>query len=215
MSLLRLFIIILLTGFLLSCNDSKNTTINESSINYDSLRVVLEHMRFEDQEIRRIIIDSIGLSAPNVGPYLKRMSEIDAANQEKIRLILKEYGWIPISKVGEKAADAIFYTIQHSDRELMEKYFPEFKRLADQGEASRKQCAMMEDRLLMWNGKKQIYGTQASDFREDKTMAIWPIDDPKHVNQRRKEVGFTTTIEEYAKRLNAIYNPDEQLPSEQ
>lgn len=81
----------------------------------------------------------------------------------------------------------------------MIKWFPEFKRLADIGEADKVECAMMEDRILMNKGKKQIYGTQATVFRNDKKVAIWPIEDSKNVNERRRRIGFALTVEENAR----------------
>ena len=66
----------------------------------------------------------------------------------------------------------------------------------------------------MWKGKKQIYGTQASnDTRPGKKMVIWPIENPSQVNELRKKIGFTTTVEENAKQLNAEYDPNERLPT--
>lgn len=199
---------------LLSCsvNEKRQSTIATDEVNYDSLKVILETMRKEDQDIRRILIDSVGFDSPNSGQYIKKMMDVDSINQEKIKLILRKYGWIEKSKIGEKAADAFFYTVQHADLELMEEWFPEFKKLAEKGEANPRQCAMMEDRLLMWKGKKQIYGTQAADFREDKKMAIWPIEDVQNVNERRKNIGFESTVEEYAKVMDVLFNIDEKLP---
>lgn len=202
-------LLIILTGSCTNPKDSSGLTIN-----YDSLRIVLEEMRNEDQEIRRILVDSIGLNSPNSGPYISKMINIDKANQEKIKLILDKYGWLEKSKIGTIASEAYFYTIQHADIELMDKWYPEFKRLADKGEANQRHCAMMEDRLLMWKGKKQIYGTQISDFRPDKKMSIWPIEHPDSVNQRRKRVGFTSTVEEYAKSMDAIFEANAELPAE-
>lgn len=132
--------------------------------------------------------------------------DIDKNNQKNKKVILDKYGWIEQSKIGTKAADAFFYIIQHSEMELMDKWYPDFKRLADNGEANARQCAMMEDRLLMRKGKRQIYGTQASDFRTYKKMAIWPIENPENVNERRRKIGFKTTVEEYAKEIDAIFD---------
>jgi hypothetical protein len=204
------FLAVILTTSLFSCGQTNQQTV--TATNYDSLRTVLEKMVDQDQNIRRILVDSVGIDSPNAGPFLKRMMDIDAENQKNIRLILNRYGWIGQSKIGTKAADAFFYTIQHSDSTLMIKWFPEFKRLADIGEADKVGCAMMEDRLLMRKGKKQIYGTQATIFRDDRKLAIWPIEDSKNVNERRKKIGFDLTVEENADRLKAIYNEDEQLP---
>ena len=73
--------------------------------------------------------------------------------------------------------------------------------------------AMMEDRMLMDHGLAQIYGSQGSGkyFKNSETgqyeymMIIWPIQDPGNVNELRKSVGFTSTIEEYSKILGIDY----------
>jgi hypothetical protein len=203
-----IFSILILTSSLFSCGQTSRQTFPD----YDSLRIVLENIVDKDQGIRRILVDSIGIDSPQAGLYIKQMMDIDADNQKKIIVILHKYGWIEKSKIGKKAAEAFFYTIQHADSTLMAKWFPEFKRLADIGEADKVECAMMEDRLLMRRGKKQLYGTQAAVFREDKKPAIWPIENPKSVNERRKKVGFDLTVQENADRIKAIYNENEQLP---
>ena len=182
------WIILTVLSLLTACSQSKQK-VTEGIVNYDSLRIVLESMRDEDQEIRRILVDSIGIDSPNSGPYIKRMMDIDKENQKKINLILDNYGWIKKSKIGTKASEAFFYTIQHSDIELMEKWYPEFKQLADTDEANKRHCAMMEDRLLMWKGKKQIYGTQ---YQVDKNgeSKLWEVEDPENLEERRKSIGL-------------------------
>lgn len=187
----------------------------QKKINYDSLRIELEAMFDADQEIRRILVDSIGLDSPEAGKYFNEMASIDMTNRIKIKEILEKYGWIEQSKIGEKAAEAIFYVVQHTDLEFIEKYFSQFKNLAARGEASTSRCATMEDRILMWKGKKQIYGTQAysNNLSGGKKIFIWPVEDPSQVNELRKRAGFTTTVEENASRLNAEYDPNEKLPS--
>ena len=206
--------IVVLFLILSICKHADVDAQSQSNVNYDSLRIVLEKMYDEDQEIRRILIDSIGLDSPEAGKYFNLMATIDNRNKINIESILVKYGWIEKSKIGEKASEAIFYTVQHTDLEFIQRFFPQFKTLADKGEASPKLCAMMEDRLLMWQGKKQIYGTQANNsLRPDKTYAVWPIENPAEVNELRKKKGFETTVEENAKKLNAEYDPAEKLPA--
>jgi hypothetical protein len=180
------------------------------SIPYDSLRQVLEAIYETDQGIREKIGSAQG---DELGKIIFQMQKIDSANQVQVKYILNKYGWLPQSKVGEKAADAIFYVVQHADMELIRQYLPTLKKLARQKEAKMTHAAMMEDRLLMYDGKKQIYGTQAtSRLRVDGRATIWPIQSPSKVNQLRKEARFELTVEENAKRLNAIYDPNEKLP---
>lgn len=180
------------------------------SISYDSLRAVLESMYDTDQGIRRKTDSAKG---DELGRLVGQLLQIDASNQVQVRLILDQYGWLPQSKVGEKAADALFYVVQHASIDIMKKYFPALKQRALEQEAKMTNAALMEDRILMYEGKKQIYGTQAtSRLRADGKGVIWPIQNPKQVNRLRKEAGFELTVEENAKRLGAFYNPDEKLP---
>ena len=170
----------------------------------------------EDQGIRKSIIDSSDVSSSNgILIYINQMQVIDERNRMKIAWILEKYGWLPKSKIGEKASEAIFFVIQHTELSFAERYFDQFKKLSLKGEANPMQCAMMEDRILMWKGKKQIYGTQSSNkVRSDGKNAIWPIEDPINVNYLRKMVGFKLTVEDNAKILKADYNPHEKLPSQ-
>jgi hypothetical protein len=187
-------------------------SLSQASIPYDSLRQVLESIYDTDQGIREKLSSAQG---DDLGKLIFQMQQIDSANQVQVKSILNKYGWLPQSKVGEKAADAIFYVIQHAGIELIRQYLPTLKKLARQKEAKLTHAAMMEDRLLMYEGKKQIYGTQAtSRLRADGKGAIWPIQNPSKVNQLRKKAGFELTVEENAQRLNAIYDPNEKLPQE-
>jgi hypothetical protein len=53
---------------------------------------------------------------------------------------------------------------------------------------------MMLDPSLMSQGKEQLYGTQVMGYT-GQTPFVWPIQNPGQVNQRRKQAGFTTTVE--------------------
>lgn len=55
----------------------------------------------------------------------------------------------------------------------------------------------------------------SSGFRADRKMAIWPIEDPENVNERRAKIGFTTTVEEYAADLGAVFDINDKPPGEQ
>jgi len=195
----------------ISVNGQKNIYLTDSSskINYDSIKFVLEQMYYIDQGLREILEDSIGYdSHPKL--FLSRMYTIDRINQNDIEILLNKYGWLPKSRIGQKASEGLYYVIQHSNLDLIEKYFPQLDRLAKIGEANKFDAATMEDRLLKWKGKKQKYGTQ-SDFINGR-QAIWPIEFPDKVDSLRKTVGFKLTVNENAKRLNSVYNPNEKLP---
>ncbi|MEM6767459.1 MAG: DUF6624 domain-containing protein [Bacteroidota bacterium] len=148
--------------------------------------------------------------------FLKELRKQDSLNQQEVIQILDTYGWLPSSSIGDKAASSLFLVIQHAGLAIMERYYPLLKTQAEQQEANPIYAAMMEDRIRMYQGKKQIYGSQASSRPsvggEGKESFIWPIEEVEGVNERRREVGFPSTVEEYALRLNAIFDPNEPLP---
>ena len=108
----------------------------------------------------------------------------------------------------------MFYVIQHSDTELLEKYFFQYDSLSKKGEANIRHAAMMEDRLLMWKGLKQKYGTQAMSMPETgNKMIIWPIEHPDKIDSLRRTIGINQKIEDWAREIGAIYDPKMELPN--
>lgn len=67
---------------------------------------------------------------------------------------------------------------------------------AENGDLQKTDIAMMKDRILMDDGKPQIYGTQISMNQETGEWELYNLENPEYVNQRRKEIGFSP-IEEY------------------
>ena len=132
----------------------------------------------------------------------KKQETIDSSNAIFIEGIFKKHGYPGKSLVGETAGKAAWYVIQHSNK--IAKHLPLIKEAGEKGELPKSLVAMMEDRYLMGQGKKQIFGTQGSSYNvgsDNQIHFIWPIEDANNVNQRRSDVGFETTIEEYGKIL--------------
>lgn len=139
--------------------------------------------------------------------------KIDPANIAKIEPIIAQYGYPGKTLVGEPTNEAVFYVIQHSGK--IPKYFPLIEEAAKKGELPFTDYALMLDRKLMNEHKEQIYGSQVmsiriTDIKTGKKRMfdfVVPIKDAANVNQRRKEAGFTLTVEENAKRLDCVYKP--------
>jgi len=150
------------------------------------------------------IIKEKNLSQKDVGSGLiKIMDDQDQKNLIKVEKIIEKYGYPGKSMVGEPENYAVWYVIQHSPK--IEKYFPLIKKAADEKELPFRLYAMMLDRKLMYDNKEQIYGTQirsvfsTKDGKTETLSFVWPIKDPDHVNELRKNSGFDRTIEDYAK----------------
>ena len=208
------YICLLAITLSVACSSKSKTATNH--IDYDSIKLTLEEMYETDQMYRQEVSDMIINKEPFNFELVNKMNKADSINQIEVVKLLDQYGWLPKSKIGEDASDAIFYIIQHSPLETMEVYFPQLKQLASKDEASAVHAAMMEDRILMYQGKHQIYGTQAKsmDLGDGNTDTyIWPIRNPENVNERRKTAGFEDTVEENAAGMNAIYDPALPIPN--
>ncbi|MNY46168.1 hypothetical protein D3C86_1813250 [compost metagenome] len=113
--------------------------------------------------------------------------------------------------VGEPTNEAAWYVIQHSKK--IAHYFPMIQEAGASNELPFTKVAMMQDRMLVQEGKEQLYGTQGAGEsilnvqtgKKEFWQYIWPIQNAEFVNELRKEAGFTTTVEENAKRMGITY----------
>lgn len=120
----------------------------------------------------------------------KLLRKSDSINLIQFKAILDQIGWPTTIKVGRWGAATAFLVIDHSPREVMEKYFPLLEDAAKKGEASMSNYATMKDRVLVNRGAKQIYGTQKYWDEKQGKFVFFPIEDEKKVNKLRKEVGL-------------------------
>ncbi|MCH7402352.1 DUF6624 domain-containing protein [Belliella kenyensis] len=211
---MKIFIIISITFAITSCSQKSNE--NSEKPDYSAYSVSLDSIMELDQGVRKQINEAMQSNSPLPSDIFTEMDKIDSSNQAWVIAKLDKYGWPKKSEIGEKGSRSIFLVIQHADLNEIEKYYPQLQALANENEASKIHAAMMQDRMLMYQGKKQIFGTQASsELRNDGSWVIWPVENAESINVRRKEVGFTNTVEESAASMNAIYNPEEPLIKEQ
>ncbi len=151
------------------------------NVNCDHLVPLLDKIFKDDQEIRK--------------DMSKFNPQIDYENQQIVVSIIETCGFPTGQKVGKKGILTIFLVIQHAHNSLREKYFSQFKKAAERKDLSLSNLATMEDRILVDQGKKQLYGTQLFKMHSD-SLKLYPILDPENVNERRAKVGMGP-IEEY------------------
>lgn len=138
---------------------------------------------------------------------LQQQDELDRSNIVKLEKIILQHGWPGKSLVGEAASKAAFLILQHADPIYKKRYFPQLKAAAAQGEARASDVAMMEDRILMGDGKKQRYGTQLhSGPQTGGKIELYPIEDEASVDARRAAVGLPP-MAEYLKHFGLEYQP--------
>jgi hypothetical protein len=125
---------------------------------------------------------------PAIFPVLAMEEKNKQENEQQLITLLDQYGWPTASQVTEVAAAGAALIINHASHELRAKYFPMLEQAFNQGEAQPLRYAKMKDRLLVEEGKKQLYGTQLQFV--DRERVPRPIQDPEYVDQRRAEIGL-------------------------
>jgi hypothetical protein len=165
------------------------------------LKNELIEMGVQDQNIRQEIGKAGWENAPKA--LLAKMSKIDQSNTDRLKLIIKKHSWLTKGLVGVEGIGAAFLIIQHSpDIEFKTQMLPHLKKsyLNDEG-ITAEQVALLTDRVLISQGKKQIYGTQA-DVVESK-IVFKPIEDKANVDKRRMEMKLPP-LDWYRKLLEEI-----------
>ena len=158
-----------------------------------SLVVILDSVLIEDQKYREqlnVIQKQYGLDSKEVLEQWKVINIKDSTNLIKIREILDTRGWLGEDIIGQEGNRTLFLVIQHSDLKIQEKYLPMMREAVKKGKASGSSLALLEDRVALRQGKKQIYGSQLTRDLGEQFYHIQPLEDPDNVDKRRAEVGL-------------------------
>ena len=160
----------------------------------DSLRKELEGIYAADQQPRRDVnqmIKQYGLDSPQLDSLGQFIRKIDSLNQIKIQKIIDLYGWLGKNEVGDMANQTLFLVVQHCDVAVQEKYLPLFRKSVSNLQSNTYDLALMEDRILVSKGKKQLYGSQIRRNSQTNQYEVLPIEDIKNVDKRRKKMGLS------------------------
>ena len=142
-------------------------------------------------ELDQKVADELAASGALFEGYHPRMVAIHETNAARLQAILDQIGWPTERLVGERAAQAAWLIAQHAISQ------PEFQRacLERLAEAAREhmvplwQPAMLEDRICVFEGRPQRYGSQLKPDA-DGYLQPHPIEDPESVEERRRAVGL-------------------------
>lgn len=176
-----------------------------AEVNLDKpLVAVLDTIYQEDQKYRQQIegVDKKhGWNSPEMKNLWKVINEKDSINLIRIMKILDERGWLGADVIGQQGNSTLFLVIQHSDLKIQEKYLPMMREAVAKKNASASSLALLEDRVALRQGKKQIYGSQIGRKPNGGDFYISPLEDPDNVDKRRAAVGLGT-LESYVSRWN-------------
>jgi len=172
----------------------------------------LDSIYNDDQSLRVKAIEiqkKYGNDSKEMKQIWEAISLNDSINLIKVKNIIDANGWLGTDVIGEKGNQTLFLVIQHADQKTQEKYLPTMRDAVKKGNARASALALLEDRVALGQGKKQIYGSQILTDYESGKNKIAPIEDSINVNKRRAQVGLEP-LEEYVKQWGIIIKKEEK-----
>jgi outer membrane protein OmpA-like peptidoglycan-associated protein len=186
----------------------KNLADKEAKLN-KPLMQELDSILKNDQDVRLRMDASekkYGKESKEVNVLWADMSKRDSVDLIQVKRIIDAYGWLGPDVVGEEGNMTLFLVIQHSDLKTQEHYLPLMREAVQAGKAARNALALLEDRVLLGQGKKQIYGSQIISDPITGKYTVAPLQDSIHVNDLRRAVGLEP-LEAYAKAFGVVWKP--------
>lgn len=185
---------------------------NKLEANLDKeLVVVLDSILEEDQGLRRQIKDfqeKFGRYSDEMRSHFRAIAKKDSLNLIIIQKILDERGWLGKDVIGSDGNMTLFLVIQHAEIEVQKKYLPMMREAVKKGNAEPSALALLEDRVALREGGKQIYGSQIEQDPKTGEYFISPLFDPDNVDKRRAEVGLEP-LQDYVSRWDINWNVEE------
>lgn len=173
-----------------------------------SLKKELAAIFVADQQPRSQI-DSIrrvyGQDSPEMKQLWQRVHQSDSINLIKIEKIIQQHSYPGKSLVGSMQSNTAWLVIQHSPLLIQEKYLPLMEAAVIKNEMPKSSLALLIDRIRMYKGQKQLYGSQVTINSNGKNE-FHPIEDEANVNKRRAAMELGS-IEDYARQNGFEHTP--------
>jgi hypothetical protein len=123
--------------------------------------------------------------------YNAEMEATHLENASVLEAAIAAIGWPGRSKVGDEGAAAAFKILQHaiSRPDLQRRGLEFILEAIPRGEANALDAAYLSDRIAMYEGAGQVFGTQF-DWDANGQLSPAPIKDPQSVDDRRAALGL-------------------------
>jgi hypothetical protein len=174
---------------------------------YPALRKELLEMVNRDQAARTKAMADI---SNTVLAY--RMGFADGEYTLRLKQIIAKVGWPGKSLVGPDGAGAAWLLVQHADADpaFQKRCLQLMRKAAVRGEIRKPDLALLTDRVLVAEGRKQRYGTQFV-WDSHGVMTMRPTEDEPGLERRRRAMGLPP-LDEYKKMLEKMYIPPPKKP---
>jgi hypothetical protein len=128
---------------------------------------------------------------------------LDKKNVQELKEIIAKHGWPSGALVGLRAEEGAWLIVQHADFDLrfQRKCLQLMVKHIDPESSNYKLIAYLTDRVLVNQGKKQLFGTQF--FEKNGSLIPRPIQQIRELAKRRQTYKLES-FEKYRKRMNRL-----------
>jgi len=144
--------------------------------------------------------------------YNEEMEALHNNNAKILNEIIDKVGYPTSDKVGKEASEAAWLVIQHSigQPSFMKKCVKLLEKAVEKDKADPINLAYLSDRIAVFEGKPQLYGTQF-DWDKNGELMPKPFDNLTEVNDLRRSVGLNT-LEEQTQIMREQVKRENQAP---
>jgi hypothetical protein len=180
-------------------------------MDYKSIAKKIIDLKNADLVVRDKLLKSGQLSEG----YNEEMKELHNRNAKTLNDIIDAIGYPTIDKVGKEANEATWLVIQHSIGQpvFMKKCAILLESAVSENKADPKYLAYLTDRIAVFEGKPQLYGTQF-DWDEYGNLSPNLFDHVTKVNERRKAIGLNTLEEQTEIIRKQVKNENQSPPAD-
>jgi hypothetical protein len=173
----------------------------------ESLEKGLLDMEARDQALRAQLTASGELNER----YHRRLEELHRANASRLRQIIAVFGWPGITLVGDKGAQAAWRIAMHaiSEPDFMRHCRDLLSAASEKQDVPRWQFAVIDDRIRVYEGVPQRYGTQLKHGSDG--LEPHPIENPGRINSMRMQAGLPPLAKTLAKARAQPQPPVEEI----
>jgi len=167
----------------------------EERIENKELQIEIIKMYLNDQSVRENVMNDIiakyGLDQYELAK--DPAAGVDLKNRDRLKEIIRDFGFPTRQLVGKDAMQGIFLIIQHSDGDKgwQKEQLPRIEEAVKKGDMDGQSYAYLYDRIKINGGEKQLYGTQFKNADPvNKTLELAETEDIENLDRRRMEVGM-------------------------
>lgn len=163
-----------------------STTGLPDSVVYRPYRLLLEQLGeadWQDRKAIRTLFRQRGFNSAAADSANRRLQQQDSLRLHSFQVAERRYGWPRATMVGKQAVEEAFLLIQHAPPAVHASYQDSLRASYMRGELYPPNYATYLDRILVYRGQPQRYGTQSGRLGQEEYLL--PVEDVAELDHRR------------------------------